>query len=277
MLTDPAIEGPYPAGPECLPPAPRRVAWNSRARWLRTAAWVSFLFAPNIILAWGWQSGEDLRALVAEGKSTFGRVADVRTSTSRGGRTYHVGYTFEVAGTDYHGRTTVPGSDFATFIRGHQCPVTYLPQRPETNYPGRPGPELQRHNQAAVSLALIAGIGLGIWLVSLEFAVRRECDLARNGEPAVGRVTDHGQSRGRNQTYYWVQHEFKSAADEVITDWHYVPLRLWETLRPGLSITLLFDPARPRRHLPLYAFKYAYIVEEEEFEDSVANDAPDSE
>ena len=66
MLTERASESIYPAGPERLPPAPRRVAWTARARWFRTAAWTGLLFVPNLILAWGWEAGADLPIALAE-------------------------------------------------------------------------------------------------------------------------------------------------------------------------------------------------------------------
>jgi hypothetical protein len=270
MLFELAIDSPYPASPERIPPPPRRVAWNSKARWLRTAAWASLLFAPNIILLCSWQAGEDLRALVARGQRTFGRVDDVHMSSSRGGRSYRVQYTYEVAGASYHARTIVRASEVASFSRGHQCLVTYLPDQPKTNFPGRPGPELERRNETAVAFALLAVIGLAVWVICLEYAVRRELYLAREGEPAVGRVIERGSVRSKNQIHYWVRHHFKSATNEHVSDWHYVPSSLWGTLRPGLAITLLYDPEQPRRHLPLYAFKYAYIVEETEADDATA-------
>jgi hypothetical protein len=263
MLSEIPIDEPYPARPETIPPAPRQVAYNTRARRLRTVATLCFLLVPNAFLGWGWASGNDLRALVDHGKGTFGRVTETSISYARSGRIYHVGYTYDVDGTTYHERTTPGADEYASFVRGRTCLVTYLPEQPRTNYPGRPGPELQRRNQAAVSLAVFMAVGLGAWRVWLEVTMRREFALARDGEPFVGRVVDVGQTRGKNRMYYWAAHAFQSPSDEPVSDWHYLPRGVWDHLRAGKSITLLYDTANPRRHLPLYAFKYAFICEEQ--------------
>jgi hypothetical protein len=260
---------PYPAGPESLPPTPRRVAWNNRARWLRTIAWAGLLFAPNIILLWARETGEDLRALDARGIHTLARIDDVRASTTKRVRYYNVRYTFAVAGTSYHGQRTAQASEFPNAAAGRQWPVTYLPDKPETNFPGRPGPELRKHNETAVFLALLATFGFAVWVACLEFTVRRERFLAREGEPAVGRIIARGETRSKNGVQYWVRHQFTSPGNDFLTDWHYVPRSLWETLRPGLAVTLLYDPERPGKHLPLYAFKYAYIVDDVQGEDAI--------
>jgi hypothetical protein len=271
MFSDLVFDNPYPAGPDRLPPTPRHVAWNKRARWQRTAAWACLLFAPNIILLWAREAGEDLRALVARGQHTLARVDDVRVSNSKGGRFCNVHYTFEVAGIRYRGQRTARAGEFPNIAKGLQWPVTYLPDRPETNFPGLPGPELQKQNQTAVFLAVLTTFGCAVWVICLEFAVRRERFLAREGEPTIGRIVERGETRSKNGVQYWVRHQFMSSPDEHVTDWHYVPRSLWETLRPGLAVTLLYDPERPGRHLPLYAFKYAYIVEDVESEEVVAD------
>jgi hypothetical protein len=65
-----------PAGRlEYLSPPPRTVALNQRGRWTRAGFLAALLLAPNFLLWIGYNSGEDLRALAAQGQTTTGHVA----------------------------------------------------------------------------------------------------------------------------------------------------------------------------------------------------------
>ncbi len=259
-------EVPYPAPPERLPPVPRGVAWNTRARWLRTGVVAGLLFAPNALLVWGWDSGKDLRELAARGETITGKVVEKTFYLSRGGTVHKVDYSFEVRGRDYRDTANVSPEEFPTYSRGGPFRVTYLKDQPATHCPGHPGPLLQRHNENFVYYALVAAAIFGAALGWVEFRLRRERFLAREGEPAVGRVTERGTTRTKNRTLYWVSHAFTAPDGEPLTGWHYVTSPIYEQLRPSARVTLLFDPARPQRHLPLYAFEYAYIVEDQAIE-----------
>jgi hypothetical protein len=272
MFSEPGIDTPYPVGPESLPPTPRAVALNTKGRIYRVGLVCGLLFAPNAILAVGWFTGEDLRELEKRGEMVTGHVVAKHVSSGRGGPRYRVQYSYEVAGRVYGDSINFSKDESASLTRGDPYPVTYLPDRPQTNTPGRPGPRLRRHNENSVQFAALAAVVLAVVVVGFEFALRRERFLAREGEPVIGRITECGTTRGRNSVNYWVRHEFDSPGDDFVTDWHYVPHGMWERLRPGLRVTLLYDAACPKRHLPLYAFKYAYIVENAEDELS----SPDS-
>ena len=263
---DPRLEAPYPAEPERLPTVPRVVALNRKARFYRTALLCAVLLAPNGILAWGWVAGDDLRALEDRGQSVLGSVVDKSSRSGRGGKTYFVTYEYDVNGRNYRDTRSVSADEYTAAEKNASYFVTYLPERPATNTPGRPGPRLQQDNENTVRFAIMATAALGVWYLWFAYLLRREQSLAREGEAVIGNVTERGTTRGRNQISYWVRHQFTSPADETITDWNYVPSSLFDRLRPGVRITLLFDPANAKRHLPLYAFEYAYIVESSEEE-----------
>jgi hypothetical protein len=258
---DMEFDAPYPAELSRIAPGPRTVGLNRRARFTRAVLVCALLFAPNGILAFGWIMGEDLRDLEERGKPVLGRVTEKASASRRGGATYQIGYTYEVNGREFHNRRPVSIADYNAVERESSYLVTHLPDRPETHTPGRPGPALEQHNEASIRFALVASAILAVLCVGFEFALRRERLLARDGEPAIGKVTERGTTKTRNRLLRWVRHEFISPAQETVTDWHYVPEALWDKLRPGLRITLLYDLANPKRHLPLYAFEYAYIIE----------------
>ncbi len=263
FMPPPWCTEPYPAPPERLPPTPRTVAFNTRARVLRATARACLLLVPNALLYCGWVSGADLRELDAHGRTVTGVVTGRSCQTGgRGRRTHQVVYAYRSAGREYSVRAPVSSREYAALTPDAACLVTYSPDRPWTNCPGRPGDKLRRHNEGAVLSATVVAAMLGVWVVGLELTLRRECCLAREGEPAIGWLTEQGVTRDKNGTHYCVRHEFTSPADEPVTSWHYVPRVFWERLRPGTRVTVLYDPARARRHLPLYAFRSAYVVEE---------------
>jgi Protein of unknown function (DUF3592) len=268
--TDLEFDAPYPVGPECLPPAPRAIAWNSRARRLRAALIAALMLGPNAILLLGWSMGDDLRALESRGRSTIGRVIDKTSHYNRRSKELIIVYSYEVNGRSYRTSTMVSADEYAALAAGKSCDVTYLPDKPDVSYPGNPDFRLQWHNTVTVFFATLAATGLAIGLAFVVFTFRRERLLAREGEAGVGRVTDRGETRRRQRTLYYVYHEFVSPGETTVTDWHYVPQPLWDRLRPGLRITVLYDTANPERHLPLYAFKYAYIRQDDDLAEDVA-------
>jgi hypothetical protein len=263
-----AFEEPYPVGPDCLPETPRAIGWNRKARVLRAAVIAGLMLGPNAILLGGWFSGEDLRELEARGRVTNGQITETSIRHHRRSQEYLVVYSYELNGRSYRRTESVTHAEYARHSRGKPCEVTYLPDRPDVSYPGSPRPPLERHNDTTVVFATLAAVGLAIWLACVVYLLRRERFLAREGEPVVGRVTDRGEQRRKQQTLYFVYHEFRSPADRTVTSWHYVPRTLYERLRPGQRVTVLYDPANPNRHLPLYAFKYAYIRHDEEAVDN---------
>jgi hypothetical protein len=263
MSTAPELEEVYPAAPDQLPPVPRYVAWNAKAHRLRVGVFLGLFLVPTGILAFGWLTGDELRALEDHGRSTTGEVTEKTTWSHKNSRTYRVRYSYEAAGRSYSNSADVSSNEYAAFTRGERCPVVYLEDKPNISYPGRPGPVLDRQNTTTVVMALFAAVAFAIWLGCVEFFVRRELWLAREGETAVGRIIERGTTQQRRQTLYWARHEYTSPSQQICSSWHYIPQLIWENLHPGLRVTLLFDPANPARHMPLYAFKYAYIAEEE--------------
>lgn len=60
--------------PDYLPPPPRSVAPNLRARWMRAGFLAGMVLGPLFVLWIGESSSENLRTLVAHGRSTTGQV-----------------------------------------------------------------------------------------------------------------------------------------------------------------------------------------------------------
>lgn len=61
--------------PDFLPPPPRAVAPNLRARWMRVGFLTGMVLGPLVVLWLGESSSEKLRTLVAQGRSTTGQFS----------------------------------------------------------------------------------------------------------------------------------------------------------------------------------------------------------
>ncbi len=60
--------------PDYLPPPPRSVASNLRARWMRTGFLAGMVLGPLLVLWIGQSSAKNLRTLATKGRSTTRQV-----------------------------------------------------------------------------------------------------------------------------------------------------------------------------------------------------------
>jgi hypothetical protein len=81
----PLFGGGYARNCDLLPPPPRRAELTLKARCLRAGLLVGLLLVPNVVLLVGFSTGEYLRPLAAEGRSTSGRI--LPTGCSGAGQT----------------------------------------------------------------------------------------------------------------------------------------------------------------------------------------------
>jgi hypothetical protein len=257
----------YPAPPEAVPPAPREVVINRRGQWVRWAAWGGMLGVPNLILLIGYINARDLRDLDEAGRPETGRIVTL-WSQNRGSAP-RARYTYTVDGRTYTGSGEITPDEYRKLNPDAECLITYLPARPGTSCLGRPGPHRQRTTCSLLSFAWTAAGILGLVAVCLDFVIRRERSLARDGKAVVGKVIDNGVVQGKNGKSYWVTYQVTTPDGVRRTNWHYVPRFIWEAVPVGTRVTVLADPAWMGRHCPLYAFRYVNIAVDEAFVDTV--------
>jgi hypothetical protein len=254
FLTNTSLaDHPYPIAPEELPPAPRPAEWTSTARLYRGTLFLALLAAPNVVLLYGESAARPLRELTAGGQSVTGKVSGVAARGSKS-RTYWVYYTYEVGGRRIAESSQVSHSVYAACRKDSPIQVTYLPAHPETHCLGRPEDRLSEQNNKYVRIALLLAAGLGIGLACLEFSLRRQLALARQGVAVVGKISERGQTRTKNGYHYWVYYRFTPLEGRTATTWVSVNRSVWDYLSPGTAITVLYDPDHPRRHRPLFTF-----------------------
>jgi hypothetical protein len=252
---------PYPVGPEAVPPAPRRIELTLWTRIQRVALLATLLLAPNVALVIGFLSGADVRALKASGVQTTGKVECLwETRSSRNVSTYHASYQITVSGKTYLQETTITKAESDRLREGSSCVVTYLPADPRTSCLGSPSQQLNQRIDLTLFLAGLVVVLAGVGLTCVEISVRREIRLATHGLATVGLIIDNGMQRTRNGHVYWARYEFSSPVDEHARSWNWVPLFIWEQIPRGTTVTILYDPDRPSRHMPLYAFKHLRLL-----------------
>jgi hypothetical protein len=249
-----AVFSSLPSGSvEGLPPPPRRAKWTPGARLGRRLILVALLTVPNVALWLGYRDGSALRALCDHGRPVAARVLHKSSERrGKGGTSYYAEYAFEAGGRSYSFKTDVSREMYDSLAEGGSCPVTYLPSRPQTHCLGRPEPILHGLNRGWVIGAAVVAAALGVGFACLEWSLRRELRLARHGEAVVGRVLDLGKVRMKNCMRYWVSYAFL-APDGPRSGTDDVPGGAWLSLAPGAELPVLFDPARPRHHRPLFA------------------------
>jgi hypothetical protein len=242
-----------PGSVEGLPPPPRRAEWTPQARLGRGLLLAALVVVPNVALWFGYRDGQALRDLRDQGRPASARVQRKSwESGGKGGKRYYAEYAFEAAGRTYSVKTQVSPDLFDSLAEGGACPVTYLPSRPYTHCLGRPEPILRGHNRGWLTGAGVVAAALGLAFACLEWGLRRELRLARQGEAVVGRVLDRGTVRMKNGLSYWVSYAF-AAADGPRSGTADVPGGAWLSLAPGAELAVLYDPERPRHHRPLLA------------------------
>jgi hypothetical protein len=249
-----AVFSPLPSGSvEGLPPPPRRAEWTPRARLGRGLLLAALLGAPTILLGAGYRGGQPLRDLIDQGRPAPALVLHKSAeSGGKGGKRYYAEYVFEAGGRAHSFKTQVSRESFDSLAEGGACPVTYLPSRPEAHCLGRPEPILRAHDRGWLTATAVVAAALGLGFTGLEWSLRRELRLAREGEAAVGRVLDRGKTRMKNSLAYWVSYAF-AVPDGPRSGTAEVPGGAWLSLAPGTELAVLYDPERPRRHRPLLA------------------------
>lgn len=60
--------------PDYLPPPPRAAVLKDRVGWYRAGLLAGLLLAPPLVLYMGEKSGDDLRMLVEQGRTTTGQI-----------------------------------------------------------------------------------------------------------------------------------------------------------------------------------------------------------
>jgi hypothetical protein len=252
--------------PELDQPIPRRITgrdgcvygcllWVGRVLFLpHTAIGLVFLYRAVVT------SVLNVGVLLA-GVPAAGRVTDKSEWTTRRGVEHHeVEYVFTLDGAEYPGRVFPDADGYAAIQVGQPVAVWVWREDPARgHWPGLPGHSPRRDVLVAIGAALFwNAIVLATWWW---LAVRpwRRRQLVRYGVPTAGRVREVTAVPGKIGVAY-LRYEYPvGPAGEWRSRSVEAHPREVADLKGGDTLTVLYDPRRPRRSLPYRLSPYKAV------------------
>ncbi len=228
------------------------------ALYFRKGIWIAVILAVVAGGAlYGWVSiGAQARDLAANGVTVTGLITDKTDSTThrRKGGTRHT-YYFDVRfDAGLQGPQTISrGVDrefWDTHFIGSEIPVTYLPADPQVA-DIKPGATANNARSAGlVGLGCLLGALVTAWVVRR--SVRNHANLRTNGIRTQARITFSKTEKGKRRMDF----SFTDAQGETIkTTADPAPVaKVGPTPAPGAMIEIIYDPARPKRAVPVDQF-----------------------
>jgi len=240
-----------------LPPPPRQIrrrAWGI-GKWYVSLI-VSAFIAVCILAGIAATIWIPMRVAV----NAFGKPVDAvqywagANSNLKGGSNYSIGYrvTFDGATEDQ----VLPASEeeFSRFQEGQRVPAralriwnwsTFVLLDPEVN--------LLQLTFLAVCLLLVAYglIALALWATLFSRLQRRR--LVRRGTACTGTLTGTRIGGAGRGNLYYLSFQFKTPEGVEMTSESDVAFGVYSAARVGTSVTMLYDPARPKRSI---AYEY---------------------
>ena len=191
-----------------------------------------------------------VRRLAAEGQETQATVTKLFT-----GLGYVVNYDYTVDGRSYSRGAFITQQHWQALQVGDPLPIRYLPSDPAKAYPDGDPPNFQKHWDTSLPLAGMILFFMGCFAAIFASRVGPQRRLLARGRPAHGIVTDCKEgSQGRSSGYF-VSYEFPLTEGGQQQGKQFAG----QPATPGSTVTVLYDPDRPRRNAlyPLSMVKLA--------------------
>ncbi len=250
--------GQLPDPATLAPPAPRRVAWT-RALWFSRCLMLGFLAMFAALLLSLHASQTRYQALTQRGLAVQGTVTGWHCGLFSVVPTYVIRYRFTCNGVGHEGESYVPARLYQAVPVGALCLVTYLPEDPAVNCQGSAPERLQEQMVGSVLcvyvlLPILAGAAL-----VMEGEVRRQRRLVRTGAVAAAQVLEYRRPQGLLGGKAQVRYRFETPDGELLLGEARLPRS--GLAAPGATVPVVYDPAQPRRNLPLAACTWVRLLE----------------
>jgi hypothetical protein len=144
--------------------------------------------------------------------------------------------------------------------------VTYLPSNPKIHRLGSAEERLLSQNLTCNVLALILALLFAFLLAYVEIRARRELRLARGGEVTEGRIIEKTNNEFMGRRSYRVRYRLDTPDGVRRIGSVTTGRMLWEWLRIGSVITVLYDPDNPRNHCPTFGLRFVQFLTDVEEE-----------
>jgi hypothetical protein len=205
-------------------------------------------------------------AVSAAGVEVDGRVTKKTEWPGKRGPYYTLDYVFPFDGQQYAGEAYVSAEVYAGHAVGDTLPLrVYSPTPREARWHLLPGHSASSDVAGLAFWCLIWNGFLGAMYWFMYVYPGRERRLVRDGAVAVGHVLSVTSWQEKSHPAYKVRYEFDTAfpGERAVTGSHSVryPLSAAD-VQVGGTLTVLYDPRKPRRNL-LYRFaNYRVAVEQ---------------
>jgi hypothetical protein len=111
------------------------------------------------------------------------------------------------------------------------------------------------HNLVTGGFVVVALLTVVVYQF-VDHPLRRELRLARRGEAVQAQLVSVGRKRNRRGTPF-VGYTFQTPAGALVEGHSTLPRRFpVETLAPGMTIEVLYDPKKPKLNKPRLALEY---------------------
>lgn len=178
------------------------------------------------------------RRLASEGRDSYGTVTALFT-----GLGHVVSYQYVVDGQSYKKSVFITLEHWNALQPGSRLPIHYLPSDPAESSPAADPPNLQKHwNMVFPMTGMVLFFMISFAAIQLRAVLPRRRLLSR-GSPARGTVTGCRASQGRSGGYI-VRYTFELPDGTVCQG----KARRGSELSENSSVTVLYDPSRPRRN-----------------------------
>jgi hypothetical protein len=182
--------------------------------------------------------------LSQESVQTQGTITRTWTTNRKGGKDYHVAYSYEVNRLVYHSEAEVTSNLYSRLGIRSQLALRYSPSHPEVS---RLDGEIRR----PVWLIYFGILPFGAFGL-LPYLILKQRNLLERGQPAGAIVTRVSPTRGGRSVAY----QFLDYAGNFTTG--RVPIKTQEAPSIGATVTVIYDPEKSRRNM-LYPAQFVRL------------------
>ena len=236
--------------PELDQPVPRAARLTPMAQFSRIFAIVLWIGITITIFAFAMRDINDLKALLVNGRETNALVSDKYITYGKS-KHYHLTYRYDSDGQSYSDDTLVNQQKYDSAYNGSELLITYLPSHPTTDRAGVVDEaRLNLQLRKWVTAIGVASLLLAGFCVLIQKRYQSRLLLLQFGVPVAGVVTASESRRvSKNTMAFYLTYTYKVDGEELSRQVS-VPGSFYDSVFPGVEITILYQPNNPQDSVP---------------------------